>query len=524
MTTLTVVNGGPIQVLTFGGQAGPPGPTQPFASTADTIAGTSVTSAVTPGGFAGALPFVDARRFSTVQAAVDAAETAGIREVRLSSAHAVTGTIILTSCWLVGHGGALGKTIITSSALSGAVVQIKGRSCGIRGVQIAATTARRAAVTTTGHGVFVAGDDVVQGSYPSLSRQHFHDVYILDQPTDGFHSIGTLEFSELANVTVAECVRHGFVMDGGTVAGYTNLQYTPFVVKLEQCRAIECGGQALIVQSSGGLAPSGFIARQFEALGCAWDSTKLYTGSLYQVYLVGGVGFMLDAVDVEDQQYAATTTIGGKTKTARAVPSKGIVRSGDGTQVFNPFFSSLAESYSQTAGTGVTIYHPRIFAGAYATLQNPAIIIGNVVKDVAVNWAATSTTGATQVLRNQSVNARIVADGIPQIGDAYTAFDYADGLAPVTVTLAADILTTTSRRTTVAGEGAAADNLSTIRLASGINGTAGMDMILFRGAQDITVKHGLVDIRTSTAADVVMTATANTVLHFVFDGTWWVQI
>lgn len=90
--------------------------------------------------------------------------------------------------------------------------------------------------------------------------------------------------------------------------------------------------------------------------------------------------------------------------------------------------------------------------------------------------------------------------------------------------LVSDTLTTTKRMTQVEGQSGAADNLATIRLISGLNGYTGQDIVLMRGGEDITVKHGTGNIRTRTAADVVMTSTANTVMHFVFDGTWWVQL
>lgn len=443
------------------------------------------------------------------------------RAVQLGPDTLISGTLTLTTASLVGNGGNTGATTLISSALSGPVIHLKGRSITVSGIKIGSTFARRAAVTTTGHGVFIAPDDTP--GFVSLSRQRLIDLWIIDQPTDGVHTIGQLEFSRFELVTVMDCLRHGFVMDGGTVAGYTNLALPPFIIHLDQCRAIECGGQALIVQSAGGNAPFGFTADQFEALGCCWDTTKRYLASEYQIYLSGGTGFTLETPDVEDQQYANATTSQGSAKTARATPSKGIYRAGDGTIIRNPYFSSLTESFNQISGTGITIMNPRIFDGTYTTKQNPAIIIASAVKDVDVKWAASSSQ-ATQTLRNQSINARIVADGIPQIGDAFSTFDYSDGLAPVAVTIAANTLTTTNRRTLVAGEGAAADDLSTLRLTSGGNGVTGMDMFLFRGSQDITIKHGVANIRTATAADVVMSATANTVLHFAYDGTNWVQV
>lgn len=96
--------------------------------------------------------------------------------------------------------------------------------------------------------------------------------------------------------------------------------------------------------------------------------------------------------------------------------------------------------------------------------------------------------------------------------------------APTAVTIASGILTSTARMIQVEGEAGAADELATIRLISGLSGSLGQEIMLFRGGEDITVKHGTGNIKTASAADVVMTATANTVLHFAYDGTNWVQV
>jgi len=459
-----------------------------------------------------------------INAALTAMNAAGGGTVQLARNHKVSGTLTIARGALIGYGGNVVGTLVTSDALTGPVIRIINRSCSVHKIKIDATPARRAAVTTTGHGIWVAGDDVPAVSYPSLSRTSLQDIWITNQPTDGLHVIGSPEYSLFSLITAQDCVRHGFVMDGGTVAGYSNVYAPPFEIKLDRCRAFECGGQALILQSSGGLAAHNVDLDHFEALGCAWDVAQRYLASEFQV-LAGARGLRMNLPDIEDQQYANATTSLGNPKTVRAVPSKGISCSGFGTYVLFPYFSSLAQSWSQVAGAhGLVILFPNIVAGNYPTLQSPAILVPANILDVEVRWLSAMTSGATIKVQNQSVNARIIEDGIPKIGDALSSSDYSDGLVPVSSTIAAGVLNTTNRRTIVAGQGAVADDLTQIRLASGINGQLGMDMFLFRGSEDITVKHGVVDIRTSTGADVIMTAAANTVLHFMYDGTNWVQV
>lgn len=447
--------------------------------------------------------------------------------------HLVSGVLSIPEATVLrGRGGnaVTNGTRITSSATSGAVVHIAARTSRLEHVRLLSTVGRRAAVTTTGHGVFIGGTDVPPALYPFFTRVGLFDVDIRDQPTDGVHAIGTLELGHLNTVTVSDCVRHGFVMDGGGIAGWTNPQLGPLMVTLTACRAIECGGQAFICLPTGGLAPQG-LQLDFEAHGCAWDSAKRNTISgvgdtaLHQIQ-IGGRGHTFHRLDVEDQRYAATATAtGGHTRTALSSPSKGVYNLANGVIAHLPLFSSLAKSWTQGDTTsGLRIEYPTIFAGAYATAQAPAIQVPSSSSGVDIRYLTSMCTGASTVLTNQSVNANIQRDGVPIAGLASAAIPgWGDSLVPVAATVAASVLTTTSRRTEVGGEGAAADSLHTVRLATGLNGYKGMDLWLYRGAEDITVQHGAGNIRNASAADIVMTATQNTVLHYVFDGTNWVQ-
>tara|TARA_B100000519_G_scaffold202912_1_gene222938 strand:- start:6606 stop:8651 length:2046 start_codon:yes stop_codon:yes gene_type:complete len=447
--------------------------------------------------------------------------------------HLVSATLVVPECTILrGHGGHSNSrgSRITSSATSGAVVHLSSRSTYLQGVRILSTTGRRAAVTTTGHGVYIGGDDVSSG-YPFFSRILLADVDIRDQPTDGVHAIGTLEKSRFDLVTVSDCVRHGYVFDGGAIAGFSNIQKAPFMLELLRVRAFECGGQALICLSAGGEAPQGLYFNKFDALGCAWDSTKRNTvgvvagAELFQIQL-GGRGHELHRLDVEDQQYAnSTTATGGRAKTARVVPSKGVFCKASGVTAYWPYFSSLVQSWLQDATTeGLEIVQPFIVSGTYGVNQSPAIQVPATCSGVDIRYSSSMTSGATTVVQNQSKNARIVANGLPRVGLGTTAISgWGDGIDPVGSTISAAVLTVAHRRTQVNGEGATTDNFQTMRLAPGVNGYAGMDIWLFRGAEDITVQHGTGNIRNLSGKDIVMTSTANTVLHYVYNGTNWVQ-
>jgi hypothetical protein len=555
---------------------------------------------------------------AAINAALSAVKAAGGGVVVLGRKHLVSAPLVVDEyVTLRGLGGqSINRgTMITSSALTGPVVKVIGRSARVEKMTITSTTEREAAgkrpttaaagtgttatltfaaspnvvvgdritvsnvtptgyngtytVTATsgnsvsyacaatgsqtvagtvsicdGHGVFVYMSEVARGTGVSIgwSRVELDDLFIYRQPTDGVHTIGTCELSQFNLVTVQDCLRHGYLFSSGSASGYTNLRYPPFMVRLSRCRAFECGGQALIAcEPTTGEAAQGIHLDNFEALNCCWDSAKTNAiasdanTKLFQIQL-GGFGHIIDRLDCEDQFYANTTTSGGQPRTAKTVPAKGVYSLASGVTVTAPFFSSLAQSWLQgpaTAGSasGIVIKYPTINPGQYGVAQNPAISFPSTAWGVEVRYLTSMTTGATKVVQSQSLNAKIEADGVPQIGLTSTVANWADGVTPVAANVTSGTLTTTSHRTQVGGEGGLADTLFVIRLASGLNGVAGLDLWLYRGSQDITIKHAPLswavapgsNIFNASGADVVMTATKNNILHYVYDGTNWVQ-
>lgn len=465
--------------------------------------------------------------------AISAATAAGGGVVHLGFNHLVSSTITVPeSVVLRGHGGhgTTPGTTLTSSALSGPVILINNRVVTVERMLITSTSSRRAATATDGHGVFITGGDTA-GTYPSMSRINLFDLDIRDQPTDGVHCIGAVELSCFDLITVIDCVRHGYVLDGGLVAGYTNTQQPPFEMELRRCRAYECGGQALITLSTGGRAPHGMLLHKFEALGCAWDSSQVrqisgYAGSEdYQVHL-GGRAVIVDHIDVEDQQYAnATTTVGGHARTALATPAKGVYCVASGVRVNAPFFSSLLHSWqAATALSGLSIEWPTFAVGNYGVEQSPAITVPSNFTSFHLRYTTSMTAGATTVVQNSSTSATIEADGVLKRGLSLSTVDWAENMIPVDVTISSGTLTTTSRKTIVSGEGAAADSLARIRPLLGTDAIAGLDIYLIRGDEDITILHASNNILTQSGSNITMSATANQVVHLLCDGTNWIQV
>jgi hypothetical protein len=355
--------------------------------------------------------------------AIQAAITASYVVYFPAGTYLVTSTITSTSGSqsLIGEGGHLQRTVIKSSATSGPVLQFKARSPRIEGICVDATGARRAAVTTTGYGILMGGDDNVTDAAVIISRQYLRDVYVLNQPTDGYHSRYGCELSELHQVTVADCIRHGFVFDEGTISGATNKGVQPFHWSARNCRAFECGGNGWVIGSSG-LSATDFYGYNIEALGCAFDSTKRISD--YQI-LAYCNGLILDHPDVEDQQYAsATTSSTGASRTSRATPSGGIWLSANRTEMRQPYFSSLTSSIVYPGNTHQhRLYQPKVFAGTYGVNQSVAFTVPSTLVDFYGDLHSSEATGATQIVQCQSVTSRYLLDAELYRGSAASASD-----------------------------------------------------------------------------------------------------
>jgi hypothetical protein len=178
--------------------------------------------------------------------------------------------------YILGQGGnaTSGNNTITEligSHTTGSVVRHKKRTTGIRGLYVNSTTARKNSkpANEDGHGILWEQND---GATSSISRGELTDIYIINQPTDGFHCAGGAELSVLDRVTVQDCARHGFFYDDGTAQGRSDTTLAGFIVRLNRCRAIENGGQGFVAVNT----TQNYILDQYEALGNTWDEHKGY--------------------------------------------------------------------------------------------------------------------------------------------------------------------------------------------------------------------------------------------------------
>lgn len=353
--------------------------------------------------------------------------------VELNWTHAVTGTIEVPRFVCLrgrGGGGSLRHaTRVVSSALSGPVISIKGRSARLERLNVLSTESRRNSNTLTGHGIYVATSDIARGQpgwNAGWSRLALHDITVTDQPTDGLHSVGAHELSHFDNVHVADCRRHGFVFGGGTMSGfsYTNIQALPWMVKVTNCRAIQCGGQALITLSDGNSVATGMFFDCFEALDCAWDASKTHrvgdddNTKRYQIQL-GGRLHIIDRLDVEAQRFEAATFSSGRENNIAGKPSRGVLSLASSIQVNAPFFSCLEQSWFQAGGGGLTMMWPTISEGTGTSgksggyRQNPAMRIASSALGVEIHYLSAAVGGADMVLANYANSTKVVVDGRP---------------------------------------------------------------------------------------------------------------
>jgi hypothetical protein len=306
-------------------------------------------------------------------------------------------------------------SVLKGTGVVNAVVRIKKRSCRLIGLYITSDSTRYAANITSGHGVLLEDDD---GSTSNTSRTYLEDVEIRNQPTDGFHCAGQCELSEFKRVTILDSRRHGFVFDNGTLQGRSDTTGAGFVVNIKQCRAIECAGQGLLAINS----QQNFVLDQFESLGCCWDSAQRYSSLNYQV-VTTVQGLTMNNPDIEDQQYANTTTTQGNSRTALSSPARGIYIGSLNFLITTPFFSSLEECaiIKSTSASG-TILAPRIFAGNYGISQTKAFVVEAGASDIRIR--ARSQPGYQRLAENQSLDAEFWVDGVHYQGSSYTAYDH----------------------------------------------------------------------------------------------------
>ena len=459
---------------------------------------------------------------AAIQAAIDSVELNNTGIVYFPAGnYEINAGLVISDIGVIlrGDGGNSSITKITATHTTGPVIRIKQRSCGVEGIAIDSDAARYAASVADGHGIYYEQDD---NPGQSMSRGRFYDVNILRQPLDGLHIAGGFEFGVVELVTVADCKRHGFVLDDGTRSGRTNKDLAPFQFSLINSRAIECGGNGLLLGASGEtLTTQNGYLNNFEALGCCWSSST--RESLFQIDSRCNGQVFINS-DIEDQQYENTTTATtGSARTANTTPAKGFQLSGSRTTMIGPYFSSLLSSV-ESGADDITIEHPRIFAGTYPVNQANAFIFSASVQGVYFKASTNQTTGVTNLIQNQSNNADIFIDGKQYKGNTYSLGDFEVHSDGVERTIVSSILDISEDFVFIKGE-TAPDSVGLLRLASGINGFNGLIVhIINRNAYTITLNHSTGNMYFAAGANKALAQYQGVTLAYSETGNAWIEV
>jgi len=459
---------------------------------------------------------------AAIQAAIDSVELNNTGIVYFPAGnYKINAGLVISDIGVIlrGDGGNSSITKITATHTNGPVIRIKQRSCGVEGIAIDSDATRYAATVADGHGIHYEYTDVAG---QSMSRGRFYDVNILRQPLDGIHIAGGFEFGVVDLVTVADCKRHGFVLDDGTRSSRTNRDLAPFQFSFVNSRAIECGGNGLLLGASGeALTTQNGYFNNFEALGCCWSGSR---ESLFQVDSRCNGQVFINS-DIEDQQFAQTATATtGSTRTSNGTPAKGFQLSGSRTTMIGPYFSSLLSSV-ESGADDITIEHPRIFRGTYPADQTNAFIFSASVQGVYLKASTNQTTGATRIILNQSNNADIFIDGKQYKGNTMTAGDFEVHSDGVERTVSSHNLDISEDFVFIKGQGDTTDYVDLLRLALGINGFNGLIIhIINRNAYTITLNHGTGNMYFSAGSNKALAQYQGVTLAYSETGNAWIEV
>ena len=441
-----------------------------------------------------------------------------------------------------GHSQVAGRASrIHADFTTGAAIEWNGRSTRISRLWITGSDARYNAEDDSAFGLFQSVDD--SGALQNTSRIKLFDLMIEGHGSDGVHFLANHEFSDLYNVTVQDCRRHGFVHDDGTIYGLTTKTGRAFMMRSRQCRAFECGGHALVLGSPGDTS-RGYNCNffHFEALNCAWDVDKLlYTesetvgGTEYtirpQIYSKIG-GLVYEQPDIEDFYFANTTTAQGRTRLANVNPASAGLFLSSRTRIIQPYMSTLTTGIILSTGTAHDVIDPQTFRNAALwgtdmpwVVKIPTAATGCYVEGSTEN----ALNRADALVLNTSTSTRYVLDGVWYRGLQITGVDKVLNTAPESQTITSAVLNSNYQLISLVGEGDTTDTLARLRNSSGTDIVAGDEVILmFGGSTDynITISHqgvtGSGSFRTSTGANLTLSQSGRSVIRFVANaaGEW----
>lgn len=147
------------------------------------------------------------------------------------------------------------------------------------------------------------------------------------------------------------------------------------------------------------------------------------------------------------------------------------------------------------------------------------------VQGVYFKASTNQTTGATNLIQNQSNNADIFIDGKQYKGNTYSLGDFEVHSDGVERTVSNDILDISEDFVFVKGEGNTTDSVTTLRLASGINGFNGLIVhIINRNAYTITLNHSTGNMYFAAGSNKALAQYQGVTLAYSETGNAWIEV
>lgn len=318
---------------------------------------------------------------------------------------------------LIGKGGNVGAshstTIFQPTSTAGAGVWSTLRSNKLIGFQVRSSPARRLSADDTCIDVLHAPvDEPAKGA----SRPYIHDLFLFGSPNLGLIVAGGCELGTVDLVTVQDAKGHAFAFDDGTTIGRVNKTIAPFMFTLSRCRAMECGGNALLIGAEGDDDQViGFKTEFFEALGCGWNAEKSVSSN--QI-VDRGLQSRHVILDVENQQWAETETAQGSSRLAVAQEDRGgaIEFYRDGCAVIQPYFSNMSSWIHVNAGVdGLLIEDPKCVKRSDADFSGSVVVVANGATGVRVNLIDNNVVGSLDYVDVASDSTVLTVDGVPWV-------------------------------------------------------------------------------------------------------------
>jgi hypothetical protein len=141
------------------------------------------------------------------------------------------------------------NTTLSAEHINGPVIQIKQRGCRIEDLTITSAGTRLAYTTTNGnnHGIQVDGTN----DSGTTTFTYIKCIIITNQPDCGMYISKTASNSIIEQVNVQLNKSHGFLLDDGTYGGAT-LKERVGQVNFNSCRSTDNGGNAVCLSPAGG--------------------------------------------------------------------------------------------------------------------------------------------------------------------------------------------------------------------------------------------------------------------------------